>query len=115
MVSKHYYLIVYLVCFSFAGCSAPNQIEFDKTFELSSFLKNHIRELPGQKVHFQVLTPQGESIPFGLLSFQWVEGGRMSFQTGPEGGLLMEFEKDILEYEVMVSVESKRSKVRVTW
>ena len=115
MVSKHSYLIVFLLWLGVMGCSSPNHIEFEEAFELSSFLKTHIRELPGQKVQFQILTLQGESVPFGLLRFQWVEGGRMSFQTDPNGQLRMEFEKDILEYEVMVSAEANKSKVRVTW
>ncbi|MCY3724693.1 MAG: hypothetical protein OXG97_20960 [Candidatus Poribacteria bacterium] len=115
MISKYSYLIVFSVWLGVVGCSAPNHIEFEEAFELGSFLKTHVRELPGQKVQFQILTRQGESVPFGLLKFRWVEGGRMSFQTDPNGVLRMEFEKDILDYEVMVSAEAKKSKVRVIW
>ena len=115
MDSKHYYFIVCLVWLNVVGCSAPNHLEFDDAFELSSFLKTHISELPGQWIQFQILTQQGESVPFGLLRFQWIEGGQMSFQTDPNGVLRMEFEKDILDYEVKVSAESKENKIRVTW
>ena len=120
MVLKHYSLIVCLIWISIAGCSPPNHLEpnhleFDQSFELGSFLKTYIRELPGQTVQFQILTHQGDAVPFGILSLQWIEGGRMSFQTDPHGVLRMEFEKDILDYEVMVSAESEESKVRVTW
>lgn len=115
MVSKRCSLILCLVWLGGAGCSSQNHIDFEEAFELSSFLNTHIQELPGQRVQFQILTRQGDSVPFGLLRFQWVEGGRMSFQTDPDGVLRMEFEKDILDYEVIVSAESKGHKVRVTW
>ena len=115
MVSKRYYLIACFVCFSLVGCSTPNHLEFDEAFELSSFLKTHIRELTGQKVEFQILNQHGEAIPFALLKFEWIEGGRISFQTNPNGQLRMEFEADVLEYEIMVSAEVNRSRVRVTW
>lgn len=100
------------------GCTlsnTPENIEFEDAFELSSFLKTHISKLSGQIVEFQVINDQGGTVPFGLLKFQWVEGGRMSFQTNPSGQLYVEFEKDILDYEVMVSAESKGNKVRVRW
>lgn len=115
MSPKSYYLIVCLVWISVVGCSTPNHLEFDEAFELSSFLKTHIRESQERGIQFQILTLQGDPIPFGLLRFQWVEGGRMSFQTDPNGVLDVEFERDILDYEVMVSAESKDAKVRVTW
>ena len=115
MISKCYYLIVFLLCLGWAACSSPNHIEYEREFKLNAFLETHITELPGQDIRFQILTQQGEPVPFGLLRFQWVEGGRMSFQTDPEGKLYMEFEKDILDYEVIVSAESRGNKVRVTW
>lgn len=115
MVSKCYYVLICLICLSVAGCSAPNHLEFDEAFELSSFLRTHIRELSGQQVAFQIITERGEAASFGLLRFQWVEGGQMSFQTDPKGILHMEFEEDILAYEVMVSAELRGAKVCVTW
>lgn len=115
MFLKYYYLIICFVWLSITGCSAPNQLEFDKDFELSSFLSTHVHALPGQRVQFQILTQQGDPVPFGLIRFQWDEGGWMSFQTDPNGVLDMEFEKDILDYKVIVSAESKESKVRVKW
>ena len=121
MISKIYYQSVHLTCFVcltcflLAGCSTPHHLEFDDAFELSLFLKNYIQKLPGQRIEFQVITQHGESVPFGILCFQWVEGGQMDFQTDPNGVLRMEFEEDILEHEVMVSTKLKASKVRVTW
>ncbi|MDD9974358.1 MAG: hypothetical protein OXU27_10145 [Candidatus Poribacteria bacterium] len=115
MSPKSYYLIICFVWISVAGCSTPNHREFNEAFELSSFLRTHIHELQGQRIQFQILTQQGNPVSFGLLRFQWVEGGRMSFQTDPNGVLDVEFEKDILDYEVMVSAESEDAKVRVTW
>lgn len=115
MVSKCFYGFICLICLGGVGCFAPNHLEFDEAFELSSFLKTHIGELPGQEVAFQIITQPGDAAPFGILRFQWVEGGQMSFQTDPNGMLRMEFEEDILAYEVMVSAELKDAKVRVTW
>ena len=115
MPARYYYLIVYLVWINVTGCSAPNHLEFDEAFELSSFLRSHVRELQGQQIQFQILTRQGDPVPFDILRFEWVEGGRISFQTDPNGVLDVAFEKDILDYEVMVSAESKGNKVRVTW
>ncbi len=116
MYLKYYCFIGYLVWLIMVGCSPANHIvEFDEAFELRAFLKTHIRELRGQRVQFQIRTRQGDPVPFGLLRFQWVEGGRMSFQTDPNGMLNMEFEKDMLDYEVIVSAESEDSRIRVTW
>ena len=115
MISKHAYLIAFLVWFGGIGCFSADHIEFEDAFELTSFLTTHIRELPGKNIRFQILTRQGEPVPFGVLRFQWVEGGRMSFQADPRGWLHIEFEKDILDYEVMVSAETKGTKIRVTW
>lgn len=115
MVLKHSHIIIYLICLCLIGCSTPNLTEFDDAFELSAFLKDNIDKLPGQKVQFQILTIQGEPVPFALLSFQWVEGGKMSFQTDREGKLVMEFEQDFLEYQVMVSAEKKNNKMHITW
>ena len=94
MSPKYYYFIVCFVWISVVGCSTSNHLEFDKAFELSSFLRTHIRELEGHRIQFQILTQQGDPLAFGLLRFQWVEGGRMSFQTDPNGVLDIEFEKD---------------------
>ena len=52
---------------------------------------------------------------YGLLRFEWVEGGRMDFQTDHDGILSMQFEVDILENEIMVSSTSKNAKISVTW
>lgn len=111
-----YKFLLLLICLGFIACSpSENHTEYAAPFELSTFLKNHIHQLPGQPVQFQILSRQGEPIPYGLLRFQWTEGGRMSFQTGQDGVLSMQFERDILEYEVIVSPESADAKVRVTW
>ena len=118
MILKCRWLVLLPFCVGMLGCtfSGPaNSIEFEDAFELSSFLKTHIPELLGQVVEFQVIDGRGGAVPFGLLKFQWVDGGRMSFQTNPSGQLHVEFEKDILAYEVMVSAESKGNKVRVRW
>ena len=104
-----------LIILLLAACSPSNHTEFSAPFELSSFLKNHIQELPGQTVKFQILDPDGEPIPHDLLRFEWVEGGWMSFQTEQNGTLTMQFEKDMLENVVMVSAKSKDAKIRVTW
>ena len=63
MVSKPYYLILFLILTAVIACSSPNQIEFEDAFELSAFLKSNIHKLPGQKVEFQILTQQGDSVP----------------------------------------------------
>lgn len=118
MILKYYWVVVLLFSVGMVGCtlSTPAEsIEFEDAFELSSFLKTHISKLSGQIVEFQVINNRGGTVPFGLLKFQWVEGGRMSFQTNPSGRLYIEFEEDILDYEVMVSPESKDNKVRVRW
>ena len=118
MILKFCWLVFLLFCVGMGSCIFPgpsDSIEFEEAFELSSFLKTHVPKLSGQVVEFQVVNGQGGTVPFGLLKFQWVEGGRMSFQTNPSGQLHVEFEEDILEYEVMVSAESKGNKVRVRW
>lgn len=99
----------------FMACFSSNQAEYSSSFELSSFLKNQIQELPGQIVRFQILDPDGEPIPYDLLSFEWVEGGRIDFQTDRDATLSMEFEKDMLENEVKVSAKSEGAKIRITW
>ena len=118
MILKYCWLVLLLFCVGMVGCTFPGpsgSIEFEDAFELSSFLKTHVPKLSGQVVEFQVINGQGGPVPFGLLKFQWVEGGRMSFQTNPSGQLHVEFENDILEYEVMVSAESKGNKVQIRW
>lgn len=104
-----------LVLLLFLACSPSEHTEFSAPFELSSFLKNHVPELPGQKVRFQILDTAEKPIPYALLRFEWVEGGIMDFQTEPNGSLTMRFEKDILENEVIVSAKSENAKVRITW
>lgn len=111
-----YLLLLLLLCVAVISCvPSGDQAEFSTPFELSTFLKTHIRRFPGQSVEFQVLSIQGEPIPYGLLAFQWTEGGRMSFQTDQDGLLSMQFERDILDYEVMVAPESADAKLRVKW
>ena len=97
------------------ACSPSDYTEFSSPFELSSFLKNHIQELPGQIVRFQILGPGGEPVSYDVLRFEWVEGGRLDFQTDQDGTLSMQFEKDMLENEVMVSAKSEGAKIKVTW
>ena len=104
-----------LILLFFFACSPSNRIEFLKPFELSLFLKNHIHELPGQTVQFQILGTDGEPISYGLLRLKWVEGGRMDFQTDQDGKLSMQFEEDMLENKVMVSAKSEGAKIRVAW
>ena len=112
----YYFLILFLACLGILACSPPSDhLEFSEPLSLGTFLRNHIQKLPGQTVRFQILSMQDEPISYGLLKFQWVEGGRMSFQTDQDGVLSMQFEKDILEYEVNVSPESENAKLRVTW
>lgn len=110
---RRYLLIAPL--FFLVACSPSNHTEFSASFELSSFLKDHVFKLPGQVVRFQILDSEGEPIPYDLLRFEWVEGGWMSFQTDQDGTLSMQFEKDMLENEVIVSAKSKRAKIRVIW
>lgn len=108
--------VLILLCISVVACSPSDDYkEFSEPFELNAFLKNHVHKLPGQPVQFQIISMQGEPVPYGLLKFQWVEGGRMSFQTDMDGVLRMQFEQDILDYEVMVSPETPAAKLRVTW
>lgn len=110
---KIWYSLI-ILCF-ILSCARSNHKEFPTAFELSSFLKNHIQELPGQSVRFQILGTDGEPIAYDLLRFEWNEGGRMDFQTNQDGILSMQFEKDMLENEVMVSAKSRHAKIRVTW
>lgn len=91
------------------------EIVFSIPFEVSSFLKDNLQDVPNQVVDFQVLDQQSEPISNGLIKFGWTEGGSLSFQTNLDGVLTMKFEKDFLEQEVMVSTESENGKVRVTW
>ena len=110
------FVLLSLICVGIMACSpSEHHTEFSAPFELSAFLKNHIHGLPGQPVQFQILSRQEEPISYGLLRFQWIEGGRMSFQTDQDGILSIQFEKDILDYEVIVSPESAGAKLRVTW
>ena len=109
------FLISILLVILLVACSPSNQTEFSLPFELSSFLKNHIQELSGRIVRFQILNPRGEPMPYGILRLEWVEGGRMDFQTDQDGTLSMQFEKDMLENEVMVSANSEGAKIKVTW
>ena len=104
-----------LMLFFLFACSSSNQTEFSEPFELSRFLKNHVQELPGQTIRFQILDTDDEPVSYGLLRLKWVEGGRMDFQTDQDGTLSMQFERDMLENEVMVSTKSEGTKIRVTW
>ncbi len=104
-----------LVLLLFLACSPSEHTEFSAPFELSSFLKNRVQELPGQTVRFQILDLGGAPIPHALLRFEWVEGPRMDFQTDTEGTLSMQFEKDILENVILVSPKSEGTKITVTW
>ena len=108
--------LLLIICLGIVACSpSENHIEFSEPFELSAFLKGYVHRLPGQTIQFQILSVTEEPIPYSLLMFEWIEGGRMSFQTDQDGSLSMQFEKDILEYEVKVSPESMDAKLRVTW
>lgn len=112
---KFFFLLLF-ICLGMVACSSSeNYVEFASPFELSAFLKEHIEKLPGQPIQFQILSRQGEPLSYGLLEFQWVEGGRMSFQSDQDGVLNMQFERDILDYEVMVSPESVEAQLRVMW
>ncbi len=117
VMDQHYSWACYsfLILFCFLACSDSNYTEFSEPFELSSFLKNHIYKLPGHTVQFQILDSDGEPIPYDLLCFEWVEGGRMSFQTDQDGTLSMQFENDMLDNEVIVSTNSERTTIRVVW
>lgn len=97
------------------ACTTSNQKEFSDNFELSSFLKKHIHALPGQMVQFQILDAGGEPIPYDVLRFEWIEGGRIDFQTDQDGTLRMQFEKDMLENQVRVSAKSEGAKIKVIW
>ena len=109
------YLLLFISLWIIACSPSENHTEFSTPFELNTFLKNHIHKLPGQTVQFQILSAFEEPIPYGILRFQWTEGGRMGFQTDQDGILSMQFEKDILDHEVIVSPESVDAKLRVTW
>lgn len=104
-----------LILLLLAACSSSNHTEFSAPFELNSFLKTHVQELPGQMVRFQILDTAREPVPYDLLIFEWVEGGRMSFQTDQDGTLSMQFEKNMLDNEVRVSAKSEGAKIKVTW
>ena len=112
-------LIFLFLLLSIVACSSSDHTEFSEPFELSSFLKKYVQDLPRQIVKFQILNQDSEPIPYALLRFQWVEGGRMDFQSNRTGILSMRFEKDMLENKVLVSPKleraSERAKVRVTW
>ena len=111
----HSTLYVLFILLFLGACSPSNRTEFSAPFELSSFLKHHIQELPGQTVKFQILDADGEPIPHDVLRFAWTAGGEIGFQTEQDGTLTMQFEKDMLENEVMVSAKSEDAKIRVTW
>jgi phosphatidate phosphatase APP1 len=83
-------------------------VEYEGSFELGEFLKEHISDYDHHEITFQVRDTQGSPIPFGLLRMDWTEtGARLSFQTDDQGILTMHFEEDILEQEVMISVDTK--------
>lgn len=84
-------------------------------FEVSSLLKSNLRDVPSQVVNFQVLDPQNEAISRGLITFEWTEGGSISFQSNLKGILTMKFEQDFLDQAVMVYTEVENGKIRVTW
>jgi hypothetical protein len=66
-------------------------------------------------VRFQMLDPSGEPVPYDVLRFESVEGGRIDFQTGQDGTLSMQFEEGMLENEVRVSAKSEGAKIKLTW
>ena len=84
-------------------------------FEVSSLLKSNLRDVPSRVVNFQVLDPQNEPVSRGLITFEWTEGGSISFQSNLKGIVTMKFEQDFLDQAVMVSTEVEKGKVRVTW
>ena len=84
-------------------------------FEVSSLLKSNPQNVSNHAVNFQVLDPQNEPISNGLITFEWTEGGSISFQSNLNGVLTMKFGQDFLEQEVMVSTKVEKGQVRVTW
>ena len=108
-------LPVLFILLLLGACSPSNRTEFLVPFELSSFLEHHIQEFPGQTVKFQILDVDDEPIPHDVILFEWTAGGRIGFQTEQDGTLTMQFEKDMLKNEVMVSAKSEDAKIRVTW
>ena len=95
--------------------SPRTEIVLSTPFEVSSFLKSNLQDVPNHAVNFQVLNPQNEPISNGLITFEWTEGGSISFQSNLKGILTMKFEQDFLDQEVMLSTEVEKGQVRVTW
>ncbi|MDE0322446.1 MAG: hypothetical protein OXN27_00860 [Candidatus Poribacteria bacterium] len=84
-------------------------------FEISSFLKSNLQDVPNHAVDFQILDQQNEPVSNGLIIFGWTEGGSISFQSNQKGVLTMKFEEDFLDQEVMVSTEVENGKIRLAW
>jgi hypothetical protein len=101
----------------FLGCSGcDSSRSFQGPFQLRSLLMSNEGDLTGRKLEFQVRTTLGDPVPWALLSLNWEDGGRITFQTNQDGALSLSFEKDILEHSVTVDVEKRTNVVvNVIW
>ena len=101
-------LIVCTALLFLSGCGPKGQETwFAPKFNLITFLKEKAPQAFSE-ITFQVCDADKKPLPYGLLRFDWEDnGGRMSFQTDADGKIAMKFEEDILESEVLVSIDRK--------
>lgn len=96
-----------LLALFLVSCQPGQDTWFESQFNLTSFLKESA-PTAYTEITFQVCDKNKKPLPYGLLRFNWEDnGGRMSFQTDDKGQISMKFEEDILESEIVVSIDEK--------
>ena len=104
--SARFFCALFACLFLLAGCKQER--EFEGSFEMSAFLQENLRNDPQHEVVFNLLNNQGEAIPYALLRMDWTEtGAMMCLQADERGMLTMHFGEDMLDHEIMVSVDIK--------
>lgn len=102
------------ICLACSGCDSSRS--FQGPFQLGSLLVSNEGDLTRKKLEFRVRTTLGDPVPWALLSLNWEDGGRLTFQANQDGALNLSFEKDILEHSVTVEVEPRTNVVvNVVW
>ncbi len=102
-----FFLITLIGLLLLSSCGPDHEAWFAPKFNLAVFLKERV-PLALTEVTFQVCGADKKPLPYGLIRFDWVDNdGRMSFQTDADGKIAMKFDEDILESEVLISIDQK--------
>ena len=89
------------------SCGPKAHLEMEAPFDLTVLLAARSGPPLDTDIDLQILDTGGRPVPFGLLRMEWIEGGRISLQSDERGRLTLRFEPDLLDYQVMISAETK--------